>query len=128
MYLNKQELNEHFNENNRNIVAKQLRRYGTIISDMQYETNQEYVRVLDINHHDSDWTIRMSNGNVTSIAQYPKDVVYYPIKQQEPKMQYVYVLVSKDAQILGVYNNINRVADEMSKNPCSRITQEPVLQ
>ncbi len=122
MQLTKDELNTVYANNHLDIVYEQLKQYGAVTKRYQYVYHW-------FKHHNSEWRVSVQNDVVSSITQYQKDMVQYSTStKQEPKMQYVYVLVSKDVQILGVYTDIIRASEDMNKNPSSRITQEPIVQ
>ena len=71
MFMSKRQIVAAFNKGLLESVAKQLKMYGIITKDKQFEMlDGRYAgfhRVTEINHHSINWTVRMYNGDVVSV-------------------------------------------------------------
>jgi hypothetical protein len=71
-YLNKKNLLKAFNEGKLELVSSEVRRYGTITDDLQWEEVEGHYkganRILQVLYYRMLWTIELHNGNVKEIG------------------------------------------------------------
>lgn len=74
MFLSKAKILSSFKKGEIDIVAKQLKMYGTITKDISFDVDSgRYAgshRKTWINHHSIEWEVKMHNGNVISVTKH----------------------------------------------------------
>lgn len=69
MYMTKQQLKKALDNGHFDDVTKQLRTYGTIVEDKQWDEEEGYYkgshRVMHILHYGMKWELHMQNGETT---------------------------------------------------------------